>query len=77
MLNTKVLVHELYLRIGHTPDFNDARHFFAYAAHAMRHILIERAPARLSEKGGGHLLRVPLPALEAALENAASIKVSS
>ena len=59
-LNTTMLVHELYLRIGNTPDFSDARQFFAYAARAMRHILIDRARARLSEKGGGHLLRVEL-----------------
>jgi len=59
-LNTTMLVHELYLRIGNTPDFTDARQFFAYAARAMRHILIDRARARLSEKGGGHLLRVEL-----------------
>ena len=72
-LNTTMLVHELYLRIGNTPDFNDARQFFAYAARAMRHILIDRARARLSEKGGGHLLRVELPESESAADDALAL----
>jgi len=57
-LNTTMLVHELYLRMGQTPQFADPAHFFAYAARAMRHILVDRARSRLSEKGGGMLLRV-------------------
>jgi RNA polymerase sigma factor (TIGR02999 family) len=59
-LNTTMLVHELYLRMGRTPQFADPAQFFAYAARAMRHILIDRARARLSEKGGGQFLRVAL-----------------
>ncbi len=60
-LNTTMLVHELYIRMGQTPQFSDPAQFFAYAARAMRHLLLDRSRARLSEKGGGLLFRVEMP----------------
>jgi RNA polymerase sigma factor (TIGR02999 family) len=42
------------------------KHFFAAAAQAMRHILIERARRRLRASHGGELERVPLDEVEIA-----------
>jgi RNA polymerase sigma factor (TIGR02999 family) len=54
-LNTTALVHELYMRLSERDDlsFTDRRSFFAYAARSMRHLLVDRARARLREKRGG------------------------
>ena len=54
-LNTTALVHELYVRVVEREDlkFADRRAFFAYAARAMRHLLVDRARARLRIKRGG------------------------
>jgi RNA polymerase sigma factor (TIGR02999 family) len=54
-LNTTALVHELYMRVSERDDlaFSDRRAFFAYAARAMRHLLVDRARARLRVKRGG------------------------
>lgn len=61
-LETTALVHELYLRLaeGECPLFAEPRQFFAYAARAMRHLLIDRARRRLREKSGGGRVRVDL-----------------
>lgn len=54
-LNTTALVHELYVQIMARDDlqFAHRRGFFAYAARAMRHLLVDRARARLRLKRGG------------------------
>src|SRR5665213_3485057 len=51
-LDTTVLVHELYLRINAQGDlaFSHPGQFFTYAARAMRHLLIDRARARASQR---------------------------
>lgn len=53
-LNTTALVHELYMRVSERSDlcFADQQAFFAYAARAMRHLLVDRARARLRLKRG-------------------------
>ena len=58
-INTTALVHEAYLKlVGHEElSWPDRRHFFAYAARAMRSILVDNARRRDSEKRGGHGLR--------------------
>lgn len=58
-INTTALVHEAYLKlIGQTQlSWPDRRHFFAYAARAMRSILVDNARRRDSEKRGGGGLR--------------------
>ena len=62
-LQATALVHEAYLRLVGRPDkesYRDRRHFFAVAAKAMRHILVDSARAKLTVKRGGHYERVPL-----------------
>ena len=45
-LNATALVHEAYLRLVRDQHFDGRGHFFAAAAEAMRHILVDRARAR-------------------------------
>jgi RNA polymerase sigma factor (TIGR02999 family) len=62
-LNATALVHEAYVRLvgGDSPrSFNDRGHFYAAAATAMRHILIDNARRKLAEKHGGGRRRVEL-----------------
>jgi RNA polymerase sigma factor (TIGR02999 family) len=61
-LDTTELVHELYLRMGdrHALQFREPAQFFAYAARAMRHLLINRARDRLRLRAGGQWKRVTL-----------------
>ncbi len=62
LLDTTALVHESYLRIHQagTPDFANRKHFLAYAAKAMRTIVIDIARARQAERRGGQALHVTL-----------------
>jgi RNA polymerase sigma factor (TIGR02999 family) len=61
-LDTTALVHELYLRMNprHNLDFKYPGQFFAYAARAMRHLLINHARDRLRQCAGGDLKQVSL-----------------
>lgn len=61
-MNTTGLVHELYLRMstGASRRFVDPAQFFDYAAKAMRHIVVDRARARMRTKRGGGLIQVDL-----------------
>jgi RNA polymerase sigma factor (TIGR02999 family) len=54
-LNTTALINEAYLKLvdQSRAEWNDRVHFLALAAVAMRHILIDRAKARMSLKRGG------------------------
>lgn len=54
-LPTTALVHEAYLKLVDQTQahWNDRAHFLALAAVAMRHILSDRARARLTAKRGG------------------------
>jgi RNA polymerase sigma factor (TIGR02999 family) len=54
-LNTTALVHELYLRVSTNSGlaFAQPAQFFAYAAHAIRHLLCDRARARLRRQSNG------------------------
>ncbi len=56
------LVNEAYMRLllGQATDWKDRVHFYAVAAQTMRHILVDRARARLTRKRGGELRRVEL-----------------
>lgn len=62
-VTTTALVHETYLRLVRARDLDlrDRRHFFACAAQAMRHILVDEARAALAAKRGGGLAAVALP----------------
>ncbi len=54
-LNTTALVHEAYLKLVRQDDatWKDRAHFFAMAAKAMRHILINYARDKQTQKRGG------------------------
>ena len=54
-LNTTALVHEAYLNLvgEEAPSWQNRAHFFAVAARAMRHILIDYARRRNRAKRGG------------------------
>jgi RNA polymerase sigma factor (TIGR02999 family) len=51
-LQPTALVHEAYLKLvgGQRDQWNNSRHFFASASEAMRHILIDRARRKLSQR---------------------------
>ena len=62
-LNPTVLVHEAYLRLvgeGKDPRYHDRSHFFAAAATAMRHIRIDLARRKQTQKRGGGVQRLEL-----------------
>ena len=61
-LDATALVHEAYLKlVGRgkgNAQFDDRAHFFAYAASAMRSVIVDYARQRLAQKRGGYLHRV-------------------
>ena len=62
-LNPTALVHEAYLRLvgeRNDPRYHDRSHFFAAAATAMRHIRIDQARRKKTQKRGGSVLRLEL-----------------
>jgi RNA polymerase sigma factor (TIGR02999 family) len=61
-LNTTALVHEAYLKLADQRRLaiTDRGHFFALAARAMRHILVNHAEHRRAAKRGGGCEHVPL-----------------
>lgn len=67
-LQPTALVHEAWLRLiqGQNPTFNGRQHFFAAAAEAMRHILIDRARRKKTQRHGGQFQRVDLDDFEVA-----------
>lgn len=62
LLDTTMLVHECFLRFLNSGQvrIEDRAHFFAYAARAMRSIIVDEARKRQSERHGGGLDRVEL-----------------
>lgn len=64
-LNATALVHELYLKLhaGRELGFEDPAQFLGYAAQAMRHILVDRARARMRSKRGGAVRHEDIDAL--------------
>jgi RNA polymerase sigma factor (TIGR02999 family) len=62
-LNPTALVHEAYLRLvgeGNERRYHDSDHFFAAAATAMRHIRIDQARRKKTQKRGGNVQRFEL-----------------
>lgn len=61
-LNTTALIHEAYLRLARqeSVSFSNRTHFFATAAQAMRHVLINYAERRSAAKRGGSATHVTL-----------------
>ncbi len=86
---TTDLIHEAYLKLIDNDDkrWENRSHFFAVAARAMRHILVDHARAKQSQKRGGNARPVTLEetaiiaknvsneivALDAALERLAKL----
>jgi RNA polymerase sigma factor (TIGR02999 family) len=67
-LQATALVHEAWLRLecGEQQQWESRRHFYAAAAQAMRHILIERARKKQRIRHGAELARVDLDEVEIA-----------
>ena len=59
-LQATALVHDAWLRLerGQTMQWESRKHFYAAAAQAMRHILIERARKKQRTRHGAELVRV-------------------
>ncbi|WP_133774194.1 ECF-type sigma factor [Enterovirga rhinocerotis] len=51
-LQTTVLINESYIKLRDAPGFESREHFLGTAATAMRHVLVDAARARLSQKRG-------------------------
>jgi RNA polymerase sigma factor (TIGR02999 family) len=69
-LQPTALVHEAWLRLAadDKPRFQDRQHFFASAAEAMRHILIDNARKKTAQRRGGEGMRkVELDGIDVAL----------
>lgn len=63
-ISTHTLVHELYIDLQRRPElrFQSRAAFFAYAARAMRHLLVDMARERLAAKRHSELLPLTLGA---------------
>jgi len=61
-LQPTALVHEVYLRLlgNGNHSWQDRKHFFAAAAEAMRHLLVDRARRKAAARHGGGWQRVDL-----------------
>ena len=73
-LQATALVHEAYVRlvdVEWAQKWDSRGHFFAAAAEAMRRILVDGARHKATMKEGGHLQRIELPDVEAALHGPA------
>ena len=69
-LQPTALVHEAYLKLAAQTGLRDQAQFRAYAAGAMRQILVDHARRRATRKRGGGWLRVTLDeAVNAAAEH--------
>ncbi|MGO8700163.1 MAG: sigma-70 family RNA polymerase sigma factor [Limisphaerales bacterium] len=65
-LQATALVHEAWLRLvgSENPTFKNRTHFFSAAAEAMRHILIDRARRKQTQRHGGRFERVDIDGFE-------------
>src|SRR3954453_15033667 len=60
-LQPTALIHEAYIRLiqQSQPEWQSRSHFFRFAAHLMRQILVDHARTRRAEKRGGDAEKVP------------------
>lgn len=63
-LQPTALVHEAFIRLARSNDFESREHFFAVAATAMRQVLASHARRRRALKRGGEMSRVTLSGLQ-------------
>jgi RNA polymerase sigma factor (TIGR02999 family) len=76
-LQATAVVHEAYLRLGEEGGFDwpSREHFFAFAAHLIRRVLIDYARRRNRDKREGHRERVTLAeAADLALEKSVDLE---
>jgi RNA polymerase sigma factor (TIGR02999 family) len=75
-LRTTALAHEAYLKLVRQEEqsWKSRSHFFAVAAQAMRHILVNRAEKRRAQKRGGD---APVLSLEALRESLSQGEVTA
>jgi RNA polymerase sigma factor (TIGR02999 family) len=76
-LQATALVHEAYLRLGEVGSLRwpSREHFFAFAAHLIRRVLVDHARRRNRAKRGGHRERVTLSeAADLALQKGADLE---
>jgi RNA polymerase sigma factor (TIGR02999 family) len=68
-LQPTALVHEVWLRLAGRENctFENRAHFFAAAAEAMRHLLIDNARRKLARRHGGGLQRVDFENVDIAM----------
>jgi RNA polymerase sigma factor (TIGR02999 family) len=68
-LQPTALVHEAWMRLvgSDNQSFENRAHFFAAAAEAMRHLLIDNARRRLARRHGGGLQRVDVENVDIAM----------
>jgi RNA polymerase sigma factor (TIGR02999 family) len=64
ILQTTALVHETFLRLvgSDAVEWNDRTHFLAAASRVMRHVLVDLARRKSSQKRGARAFHVPLEA---------------
>lgn len=76
-VSTTMLVHESFMRLSASSALRleDRRHFFAYAAKAMRHVIIDAAREHLAERRGGGAEHLTLGAADAAAGDASSTEL--
>ena len=68
-LEPAALVNETLLKLIQNPrDFDNRRHFYAFATQVMMRVLIDYQRARRADKRGGDQIRVTLTGLSAARE---------
>jgi RNA polymerase sigma factor (TIGR02999 family) len=62
LLDTEALVHESFLRFagGARVDFASRKHFYAWVAKAMRHLVVDFVRRQAADRRGGQLQRVTL-----------------
>jgi len=61
-LQTTAVIHEAYMKLAanDSPGWQNRSHFFAVAAKAMRHVLVDHARTRLSAKRAGEFQALTL-----------------
>ncbi len=70
-LDTTALVHEAYLKVVDQArtEVHDRSHFLALASLAMRHVLVDRAKERATQKRGGEWARITLDEEKVSIED--------
>jgi RNA polymerase sigma factor (TIGR02999 family) len=63
-MQTTALIHEAYLRLRRSGEFNDRSHFLRAAALAMRQVLVNYARDSVAAKRGGGAARISLDRAE-------------